>query len=643
MSSSWWKKPKWLVFILVMLVVGQAYLAFTGFVRPLAWSIRRFGLVSSIQRSQIVYMGANEARYLRFLNQVIPTDASVVIPDSSGFVSQSVMQLFLLPRPIHAHCAGGVDAEGCQRVLLDPTSFVLAIDEFPHVRDIQGKVFLAYPDADERYRGVYVPSTLVDAIHVDPGAYTPTQSIPLSAPFIDLTVLAAIFLLGGLYVALLLGRPTWLELVGLSLPLGISILTWTIFLTSYLGLPIRLWSVGILYLLLAAMAVGLFHLVRKSMPALPELSWRDLSPARYFQRDRLGTLLTVLAFLWLGFAGVVSLGRSYTVFDEIAIWSLKGYAIAQQGTIQAGSQWGGHILAYPLNIPLSIGIFWLADGDSLPGSKAMFPLLAASLLISCYRFWRMRGSSHTLSILGVLVLGTQPFFFRHATYGMADLTYTAYLALGVLWSTEAAENGRPGHYLLAGWLFAGAAWTRPEGIGFSAALMAAMLAIQRWRRVRFNWRAVAAYILPLSFPLIWLLLLGARNMQVDSIGRALDATQQAVLSRAAILPSIRHVVAAGWRLLLNWRQTGLLTVPAILVPLVYLPIHRWYRDRISLSLGVATLVAAVIPLFVFFVESFSVPDIEAILAGNLNRACLPAFVLLIMFASQVIRAAPDRR
>jgi len=56
-------------------------------------------------------------------------------------------------------------------------------------------------------------------------------------------------------------------------------------------------------------------------------------------------------------AALVSIGRGYSVYDDIAIWSLKGYVIADKHSLMAAGAASGHGLAYPLNLSLAIAVF----------------------------------------------------------------------------------------------------------------------------------------------------------------------------------------------------------------------------------------------------------------------------------------------
>ena len=97
----------------------------------------------------------------------------------------------------------------------------------------------------------------------------------------------------------------------------------------------------------------------------------------------------------------------------MAIWAVKGYGIAREGTIWAAGHWGDHGLAYPLNLPLLIANYRFT-GDMLPASKLIAPLFYISLCVGCLRFWLQRDVSPLTASLGAIGLAATPLLFEHA-------------------------------------------------------------------------------------------------------------------------------------------------------------------------------------------------------------------------------------
>jgi hypothetical protein len=589
---------------------------------------KTYGRIQSVERSEILMLGFHEAEYVRFLDAIIPADAPVVLPgdDSGLFSQQSILQYYLFPRIIWP-CDGT-----CQSFAADTRSFILAMDGFPPEALIGGKTLIPYPEGG-RFLGVYAPAEeaviiLASGIPTIPG----TQNFPWTAPFVDLLTLVLCVLPGVLLVLIMLKRPGWDEIGMFSMPIGFGMLSWLVFLANYLGWSITLIHVAILLgILLTGLAV-LLYLQRKTIApiSLPR-------PETFIQRIRQDPIQAFLVFALLGWFGMVlliSVGRAYSVFDDIVNWALKGYATAYQGTIWAGQIWGGHVMAYPMNLQLSIAFFDLTSGDTLPGSKLLFPLYALVLILGCLRFLRRNGVDSRLGLATALVFVSVPLVFFHSTIGMANLPFTSLLVLAILTQLEAVEEGQVGKQVLSGLLYGLAAWTRPEGIGFSFAFLLAVFALTRWLlKIPLNWRAVLRVVLPLVvIPGTWLLLVGGRGLGSDQVGGALSSAFGAGSVGAALGSALIQILRSVWALISESGSAGWI-VPTGLIFLVgaYVLKRKTFPVRVILLL-ILFLLAVLLPMAMFAVAVFSESDFQVFLQVSLDRAMLPALALFWLAA-----------
>ena len=126
-------------------------------------------------------------------------------------------------------------------------------------------------------------------------------------------------------------------------------------------------------------------------------------------------------FLALIYIGV---GRGYSTFDDMAIWSLKGYYMAYKHDLLAAIDASGHGLSYPLNISLAISSFYLIDQDLLPGSKLAFLSIFLSMLVCIYWFLRKNNISSVLAGLCILLVLSTPVVFEYATFGFANMPFS---------------------------------------------------------------------------------------------------------------------------------------------------------------------------------------------------------------------------
>jgi hypothetical protein len=302
----------------------------------------------------------------------------------------------------------------------------------------------------------------------------------------DVGLAAGLILIGWLTASRIDPSESRLQSAALALPLGAGCLTAALFLASLLGLPLtRTLVLGTIAAAVLALSVDRLlwsrrNLARPSAEAAPSASASILLPALIM----IGLVMASIA---------LSIGRSFSTWDAAAIWGVKGYGIAREGSIRAAEEWGAYGLGYPLNVSLQISLFALLDGDVVPGSKLLFPLYYASLTMSIFQHWRLRrpGASAGWATIAIAAL---PVVFDHSTQAYANLPFTTYVVLGCLLAVRSVESGRRGTWLLSGLCLGLAAWTRPEGVLVAAVTFAALWLAARGDSgpVRISW----AWVLP---------------------------------------------------------------------------------------------------------------------------------------------------
>jgi len=302
---------------------------------------------------------------------------------------------------------------------------------------------------------------------------------------VGLIVILLLLLFGILLVILILGDDDRLDLLSIAFPLGSGVYTWFLFLISWIGIRLTAFTLittGILLLLLTSF---LIVVKRKGSNASPQKR-----KFRIFDRVKPGTLFAGVVFaVFVVLAVVLAVGRSYSSWDAMAIWSVKGYGIARGETIFAGANWGEFGLNYPLNTPLLIATFDTLSGDQLPGSKAIFPLLYSSLVLGCFVFLNRRRLSVPFAGLGALFIAATPLIFEHGTIGYANLPFGVFLALGVFHAIRGFLDEDRERQIVSGILLALAGWTRPEGVLIIPIVIVALfLALKISRRGEIHWR-----------------------------------------------------------------------------------------------------------------------------------------------------------
>ena len=150
-------KTERISFILITLAVAiQIGLVITTFVLPLRNRIQGVRKLPMLERSITLSFGDNFAEYIGFLADVIPEEATVVLPPveiDSTLGNVGLMQYFLYPRRI-TNCPGEMGFADCAVMYSGEHTYILAIADFPP--EGAAETNKPYIQFDDR-RGVYEP------------------------------------------------------------------------------------------------------------------------------------------------------------------------------------------------------------------------------------------------------------------------------------------------------------------------------------------------------------------------------------------------------------------------------------------------------------------------------------------------------
>jgi len=629
-----------IVYLLVIGLLGgialyQGITTYQDYART--WLARSYSLrkMTSFERSANIYLRIKGTEFIKFLDSVVPQNGSVVVPDkeivppasrANKFSEQSILQFFMVSRGIIA-CGCTSSQDQCNTCVQTPHHFVPAVMGFPPPGSIgDSKDFIPFDQADDDFFGVYVPKGYNPSNNP---AQAGATGYPFPALFIDLVVILGLIILGYLIVNLIHPAGRLIEKLSLAAPIGSGILSWSIFLASWAGLRIQIATVAGVYAVLCMVLTALYF--RRKQNPFASLAGARLS----LQKPSLSIGSLSHWIIWIGIsiwllAGVtISVGRGYSTFDDMAIWSLKGYGMADEGTIFAGGKTGGHGLAYPLNLSLSIAVFKLASGDVLPGSKLLYALFIPALLIGCFSFWRRREVDARIAAVGILVLLTVPQVFLFSTLGFANYPFAVYLTLGCFWSIEGWLAKRSNYLLMGGLLLALAGWTRPEGILFALVLMAAMVLVS-WL-VNRQLTVPLPWLLPLIVPVIWLFF--ARSyIQSDQAGTRVSTVLQRIGSGELDWSTVKTLVNYASDHLQSPAIWGAVLPVSALCILVLIFIGNSQKNPTMFYLLSISLCAFLIPAGLFFIESQSTVYFIPFLDYGFDRAYIPFVILFFSFA-----------
>ena len=440
--------------------------------------------------------------------------------------------------------------------------------------------------------------------------------------------------LGALGVAilrLLLVRIQLLDVLALGFPLGAGIFTWFLFIASWAGAPLTIASASLSWGLLLVMAL----LVRRLLPMGQDVL-REKSASHGHLRGSFGWGPRIALLIMLGAAGLAAwlgIARAYSAWDDMAIWAVKGYGIAREGTIWAAGHWGDHGLAYPLNLPLLIATYRFS-GDILPASKLIAPLFYLSLCIGCLRFWLQRDVAPLTASLGAVGLAATPILFEHATLGYANLPYTVYLVLGSGEAILGIATGDWKRQALGSLLLGLATWTRPEGWLAVASVLAVLgvAAHLAWRG-RANW---LAWFLPAGVVAgVWIVFIslhGTGGQMQQALASFVDALGRGELHPRALYLIVRFM----GRQAIEIPVWGFL--PTAFAALLVLGVRRLgpRSNPDAFLVGMAFLVVAAGVTLQFYLADF-LGQLMNYLGNSANRMYMPAGVLAALLAVMLTR------
>lgn len=448
---------------------------------------------------------------------------------------------------------------------------------------------------------------------------------------LDILICSFYIALGAAMAIALLSTWSLVDVLSLGLGLGAGLHALLLFLVSLAGLPLSSMTVAasLVLLFLLAVASAVWRVRRGRSRRLSVEYLRQATPGSY--------LVSGILVLLVAGAFILSVGMAYYDWDSVAIWAIKAYGIAKEGSVYAASHYGNTGSAFPLNIPLQIAVFRILDGDVLPGSKILFPLYFGSLLLFIIRFMRKRGMPLLPSALGALLLGTTPIFFHHATVGYVNLPTTWYLAVGGMILMDGVEGNDLGAVGLAGLLLMLGVWTRPEGIILWAALIAAVLLASSFKSHRgLRWIPVVAA--PLLFLLPWFIFMQGTYVPQEEyeVSRlALQGLLRGDVRWTAFVTIARFLAGQ----VLRYRDFGWLLLLNGAVVLIGFRPGRLSSEWLYRTLFLATLFLGLAVVGIHYTFAYSPKGMEHVytmLSNAFNRVSMPVVVTLTLLAMETI-------
>jgi hypothetical protein len=441
---------------------------------------------------------------------------------------------------------------------------------------------------------------------------------------VDLLLFTGMWAIGILVVRAILPAAGRLEQISLGYGVGVGSLTWLLFLFSWAGVPLTRYTILVVFFIITTGSL----LARKFQPTnVPEASHLWVG-----KLDVAGwALLSVFGLVIL----IISVGLSYYLWDAMAIWSVKGYGIGLEGSIFAAREWGAKGIAYPLNLPIAISIFYRMDGDLLPGSKLLFPGFFIALLAGLRVYFHKLNFPVWLAWGTVFAIGTVPLFLQYSMIGYANLAYAYYYCLGLIWLGIGLSTGDGRRVVVGALLLAFSIWTRLEGVEFWL-IGIISLALFWGRKMKGKKQTLGIVIPAIIIGGSWVLF-GIFNQaatgETNVLSGALKSMLQGELHPLAVYQIVRFtgylvVISGGY---------GIIIPTAIGLSMIATLFSASARqDRLSLTILVAGLLTGTGVMFMYYLTSYDSAGLEYWLGTGYDRMLFGTIILLAVASASIL-------
>ncbi|MFA4982360.1 MAG: glycosyltransferase family 39 protein [Candidatus Omnitrophota bacterium] len=309
-----------------------------------------------------------------------------------------------------------------------------------------------------------------------------------------------------------------LEIVFLSFPIGISVITLQMFILAIFGKGWSLFNMALPWVFLLLVNLAVFFM-RKRRPAEPQAARSALD---FVEKALIcGIILQVIWVTLKAFALPIEAP------DAIAIYALKAKAFYLKGgmdhDILKNVTFKDSHQDYPLLLPLAECWIYRALGnlnDFL--AKALFPIFFLSATGIFYsmlkRFIKRRGS-----LLFTFMLASVPQFTVFGTNAYADLPLTCYYTASLLYLFLWMKEKETPYLLLSALMSFSAAWTKNEGsmlLVINILILAIFLARDKMRFVKkaISLSVYLAVVIVLLLP--WISFKNSMALESDIVNKA---------------------------------------------------------------------------------------------------------------------------
>ena len=403
----------------------------------------------------------------------------------------------------------------------------------------------------------------------------------------------------------------WLEFLVIGYGLGAFVITWLMFILSWLGLNLST-ILNILFILLAASLILIFKRCRQMMVQQEKMNLT--LPTNWLKKLIVIILVLIIILkLFLVFSG--SYLRPIIQYDALATWSLKAKIFWSNNKIifdQTNPYFlGYHLPGYPLHLPLLE--VWQAStfGRWHDGViKIIFPIYYLGLLVLLGANLR-RQSSLLKTIVFVFFLASLPLLIYHSRHDYADLILAFYLLATTVYTWRAIKEGNYNYGILASIFAVTSAWTKNEGFFLALIIIfSGLVYLLAQRKLRFRFLIPVSIFIILLLP--WLIFKIYHHLGWENFGSNFQ-----LIFQPAVLKNIFNTLTStiNWNiwwlvfvlgLAVNWRRVFarenlFLVVIGSLIFYLFLYVFTPNADYIASGLVDQRNLLTIIPLTIFYI------------------------------------------
>ncbi len=275
------------------------------------------------------------------------------------------------------------------------------------------------------------------------------------------------FLLGVSFLSSLIGKFSFLEILGFSFPAGMGIITIIMFLFEVFGIPIA--RTSLLWVVIISIFVLNFKLFVKPRNTLNNIKAFDYKSFFYMGRFNLVWLLFVgVVLLILTGITIKSLYWPTAASDSISSFDLFGKVIASEGKMMNSLIYEKRVgfgAAYPPLYALSLAYSYIFGFEM---SKIIPALFFISFVVSFYSL-SLRNFSSLGAIIATFFFIISPELLAQSAINTTSVTQAMYGTLGIISILTWNKNKETKYLLLSVLMLALNGWIRSEGIVYIGA------------------------------------------------------------------------------------------------------------------------------------------------------------------------------